>query len=536
MGIKNSTDSSFNFDIILNKVGQRNLFLEQLLNKLPNAIGIFDKDGKYVTSNDKFIELFKGIPPKEYSIFEDPHFKHKSIINAFKSALREDINYEFPKVWYNLKNISPEYPDHEICLKTTAIPLKNENGELNYIFLIYYDKTELEKERMTLKNIIELNPYAIDIKDKNGFQIMHNQAFIDMWGVPNPEDYSIFNDPQLKKSGQIEFFREMYDGKVFEVPECYFNPHDSRKTLPDKPVWQKAVGFPIFDRKGEVEQIVIMYEDKKKKKTAELKLEELKEQLENRVRERTILLENSEKKYRKAYNRTKCFKGLFTHDVSNIFQVVSNSIEYIEEKIKDKLNENGKTLLTATKKNLARGKKLIHNIRNLSEIEESEMPIIPTRISFHLHKAIEFLKDNFLDRKINIIIPEIDEEIYVLANELLLDVFENILINAVRYNNNTDIIIEIKISEIIEDDNKFIKIEFIDNGIGIKDERKEQIFMENYDKSSRSKGMGLGLSLVSKIIKLCHGKLWVENRIPHDYTKGSNFIVQIPKANKKTDN
>ena len=79
---------------------------------------------------------------------------------------------------------------------------------------------------MTLKNIIELNPYAIDIKDKNGFQIMHNQAFIDMWGVPNPEDYSIFNDPQLKKSGQIEFFREMYDGKVFEVTECYFNTNE----------------------------------------------------------------------------------------------------------------------------------------------------------------------------------------------------------------------------------------------------------------------------------------------------------------------
>ena len=115
---------------------------------------------------------------------------------------------------------------------------------------------------------------------------------------------------------------------------------------------------------------------------AQLKLEELKNTLEERVKERTILLEDSEKKYRKAYNRTKCFKGLFTHDVSNIFQVVSNFLEYIEDNIIDKLDENGKMLLSAIKRNLARGKKMIHNIRNLSEIEETEMPIIPTKLSF----------------------------------------------------------------------------------------------------------------------------------------------------------
>ena len=41
--------------------------------------------------------------------------------------------------------------------------------------------------------------------------------------------------------------------------------------------------------------------------------------------------------------------------------------------------------------------------------------------------------------------------------------------------------------------------------------------------------MGIGLSLVKKIIESYHGKIWVENHIENDYTQGSNFIVEIPE-------
>ena len=40
--------------------------------------------------------------------------------------------------------------------------------------------------------------------------------------------------------------------------------------------------------------------------------------------------------------------------------------------------------------------------------------------------------------------------------------------------------------------------------------------------------MGIGLSLVKKIIESYNGKIWVENHVENDYTQGSNFIVEIP--------
>jgi len=42
-------------------------------------------------------------------------------------------------------------------------------------------------------------------------------------------------------------------------------------------------------------------------------------------------------------------------------------------------------------------------------------------------------------------------------------------------------------------------------------------------------GMGLGLSLVAKIVKSYNGKIWVEDRIRGDYTQGSNFVIILPE-------
>ena len=73
-------------------------------------------------------------------------------------------------------------------------------------------------------------------------------------------------------------------------------------------------------------------------------------------------------------------------------------------------------------------------------------------------------------------------------------------------------------------------MEFIDNGIGISDKRKEIIFQEGIESEKGTKGMGFGLSLVKKIIDKYNGKIWIEDRIKGDYTKGSNFVILIPMA------
>jgi len=62
----------------------------------------------------------------------------------------------------------------------------------------------------------------------------------------------------------------------------------------------------------------------------------------------------------------------------------------------------------------------------------------------------------------------------------------------------------------------------------VPDDRKDIIFKKGNRELKGDKGMGLGLSLVSKIINSFNGKIWVEDKIKGDYRKGSNFIIILP--------
>ncbi|MFX1428250.1 MAG: sensor histidine kinase [Promethearchaeota archaeon] len=232
-----------------------------------------------------------------------------------------------------------------------------------------------------------------------------------------------------------------------------------------------------------------------------------------------------------AYKKAKCFTDLFAHDISNLFHVISNSLELCGMLLKEGVDkEEILEYFQLIEEQVNRGKELVRNIRSLSELEEYEMPLEPIELFEILDKAVCFIKANFLKRDINVRISSKAEKIYVLANELLLDVFENILINSIKYNKNGTVQIEVSISEVGEFSRQLIKLEFRDNGIGIDDNIKKEILQEGHQKCKNSKGMGLGLSVVADLINLCHGTMWIEDRISGNSSKGSNFIVLIPKA------
>ena len=287
-------------------------------------------------------------------------------------------------------------------------------------------------------------------------------------------------------------------------------PANNEMSTPDGRIWYVA-GYPVRDKDNNIIGVVESTLNITEKKTAEEKIKK------------------SEEKYRKAYYQANLYRDIFAHDINNILQNISSSVElsslYLNNP--EKLNTI-KELYEIVDEQVNRAKKLIINVRKITELDESEINLEKMDANRVLNNAIEFLQSSFLTRNINIQINTSNKRNYVYANDLLLDIFENLLINAVRHNNKSKIEIIIDINKEEKEDKNYLKMQFKDNGVGISDYRKKSIFERGIRKLYKSKGMGLGLSLVKKIIDTYHGDIWVEDRVKGDYKQGSNFVVLIP--------
>ncbi len=232
-----------------------------------------------------------------------------------------------------------------------------------------------------------------------------------------------------------------------------------------------------------------------------------------------------------ALNQAEFYKDILAHDINNILQNILSASDLIdtnqEGEIKQTINKGGE-LTNMIKEQVERGAKLISNVRSLSQIEKHEVSFNTVEIISTLQTSIEFLQNSYQDKKINIQVNSEQKNFNIQGNVLTQDLFENILINAVRHNKNDVINIEIKVSTEMQNNSNHCKIEFIDNGVGISRKKKLTLFEKTPVKKRSGSGMGLGLSLVKKIVDSYNGKIEIKDRIEGDYSKGTNFIIFLP--------
>ena len=108
--------------------------------------------------------------------------------------------------------------------------------------------------------------------------------------------------------------------------------------------------------------------------------------------------------------------------------------------------------------------------------------------------------------------------------ELLYTVWENLLTNAIKYNQPGGSI-EITLEELHDQ----IELTFKDTGIGLGPDEKEQIFDRFYRadlaRTRTKQGTGLGLSIVKEIIELHRGQIHVDSQLE----KGTTFTIILPR-------
>ena len=88
--------------------------------------------------------------------------------------------------------------------------------------------------------------------------------------------------------------------------------------------------------------------------------------------------------------------------------------------------------------------------------------------------------------------------------------------------------ISVKLEECQDNGKNYYKVSIEDNGPGIPDDMKDKIFNRLQRGETKARGMGLGLYLVKSLVDSYNGKVWVEDRVTGDHTKGSRFVVLLP--------
>lgn len=111
----------------------------------------------------------------------------------------------------------------------------------------------------------------------------------------------------------------------------------------------------------------------------------------------------------------------------------------------------------------------------------------------------------------------------------IYQVIRNIIGNAMKYGNQQEPVIEVKLGN----DNSYVNIEVKDNGPGIPEDKLPHIFNRFYRiDSERTKDLmstGLGLAIAKEMVEAHRGKIHVSSIIG----EGSNFIIQLPIMRKE---
>jgi len=226
----------------------------------------------------------------------------------------------------------------------------------------------------------------------------------------------------------------------------------------------------------------------------------------------------------------KIYNILLTHDVANYNVPIHGFLEML---IKDpKLDERQRRYVKSALAQSQNISNLITDVRKLWNILESDstVELIPVDILPLLHDIVKEIKTSYLYSDIPLEIKYPEGSAMVKADSLVRDAFYNIINNSAKYGDQKKVEVVVRPEKVEE--GHYWRVEVRDQGKGITNERKIQLFhrFENLDTSMAAESHGLGLSVVKALVDRYQGKVWVEDCVQGDHTKGSVFVILLPKA------
>lgn len=260
----------------------------------------------------------------------------------------------------------------------------------------------------------------------------------------------------------------------------------------------------------------VTFTDISDRKKAEIEILTLNKELEQRVRDRTKMLESVNKEL-------EAFTYSVSHDLRAPLRHISGYADLLSRKYSSEMPEKADYYLDTISDSAQHLGTLIDELLQFSRTGRQELIYKEVDINNLVKKEIELLETSLMDRNVR---WNVDNLPKVIADEKLIQlVFQNLIDNAVKFTSKTeDPIIHIGVNEMKDEYELFIK----DNGVGFDMKYASKLFgiFQRMHSQSEFEGTGIGLANVRRIISKHGGRAWANAEL----NKGATFYVTLPKS------
>lgn len=238
-----------------------------------------------------------------------------------------------------------------------------------------------------------------------------------------------------------------------------------------------------------------------------------KEDLEERVRDRTRELERRNEELHQSNKELDDFAYIASHDLKEPLRGIHNFSSFLIEDYSDKLDAEGRSKLETLMRLTHRMETLIDSLLHFSRLGRVDLAIAQVDLNEIVAEVLESLSITLQESGTLVRIPRPLPT--VRADRARVgEIFYNLIVNAVKYNDKPEKWIEIGAVEDPEGEIGQPVFYVRDNGIGIPEKHHDavfRIFKRLHGRDKFGGGTGAGLTIVKKIIERHHGRIWIES-------------------------
>jgi PAS domain S-box-containing protein len=229
--------------------------------------------------------------------------------------------------------------------------------------------------------------------------------------------------------------------------------------------------------------------------------------------------------FKRSNNELEHFAYVASHDLQEPLRAISSYAQLLEKRYKDKLDADAQDFINYIVNGAKRMHQLINDLLDYSKAGSSGRILKETDCNAVLATAIANLDTSI--KKYHVVINHGDLPLLVADEVQMVQLFQNLLDNAIKYRSKKNPVINISAER---QGNEWV-FSVNDNGVGIDPKYFDRIFII-FQRLHRDEypGTGIGLAICKKIVEGYGGRFWVES----EPGKGSIFYFTIPCKTAKT--